>query len=142
MGVGKGTATTSSAPTSFIGRVLVPDRSTYTLPAAAQRLRSATVRLPKVHRGRVGPFHPPEFRRDEDRQDQRFARRSRLEWSGASDGAELTLPFMSPHRGPTDDVLIARQSNGGLGRFFIDSKPVSQTISFYEDGYDMHIEIL
>ena len=61
-----------------------------------------------------------------------------LEWSGAPDGAELSLPFHVAAPGTYQlMVLIARQTNGGLGRFFIDGRPVSANISFYEDGYDM-----
>jgi len=65
-----------------------------------------------------------------------------LEWTGGRTGAELSLPFSVDQAGTYQVmVLVAKQSSGGIGRFFIDGKPVSDKYSFYEDGYDMHFEI-
>ncbi len=65
-----------------------------------------------------------------------------LEWFAARRGDELRLPFHVESSGQFQIlVLVARDIKGGLGRFFVDGKPVSEKVSFYEDGYESIVEV-
>ena len=65
-----------------------------------------------------------------------------LEWTGAKDRSELSLPFHVDRTGQFQImVLIARRPKGAIGRFYIDGKSVSDKITFYSPGDDGLIEI-
>ncbi len=65
-----------------------------------------------------------------------------LEWTGADTGAELNFPFTVPSKGQYQImVLVAKGSDGGIGRFLLDGNVLSDPISFYNPDYEMTQEI-
>lgn len=65
-----------------------------------------------------------------------------VEWSDPQIGDDLELPFHVDKPGRYQMmVLTARQPNGGLGRFLIDGKPLTEKVSFCHSEFEMHVEV-
>jgi hypothetical protein len=65
-----------------------------------------------------------------------------VEWSGPQVGDDLDLPFDISVPGRYQlMVLTARRADGGLGRFLIDGRPLTDKVSFYDQDFTMHDEV-
>jgi len=65
-----------------------------------------------------------------------------LDWTGASEGATLTLPFSVDHDGDYQLMVLATfREDGGTARFLIDGKPIGDPKSFFSDGFSPSNEL-
>jgi len=109
-------------------------------------LPSAYDRLPFDYRNFVeaetSAYEPPDSGQTKVNKINGLHGDAELEWSGASVGSKLSIRFSVPAEGTYQlMVLTSQENNGGVGKFLIDGKPVSTKVSFYSDGFTMHVEV-